>query len=244
MEMGDYLSVIRRRKLLIAAMTLAGLALALFYSVAVAKPSFVSTAKVLVRPITADVTPQGVDKLVIMGTEREIATLGTSSPAKDQLKSNDTVLPPAAEGGGQRRRHHAVPRRLMQRQDEARRPDVRPGLRRRLPPVQDPGGDQVATPGAPTPTPPSRRSTPRSSRPRSAWPAPYGQPRPGRGPGHAEEPGDQGSPYRTTLADMAKLNVNDAGTVASAANRPDAPASPGSSPTPSSAPSSASSSGC
>ena len=37
--MGDYLSVIRRRKLLIAAMTLAGLALALFYSVAVAKPS-------------------------------------------------------------------------------------------------------------------------------------------------------------------------------------------------------------
>jgi capsular polysaccharide biosynthesis protein len=43
--MTDYMSVIRRRKLLIAAMTLAGLALALFYSVAVAKPSYVSNSK-------------------------------------------------------------------------------------------------------------------------------------------------------------------------------------------------------
>ena len=64
-EMGDYLSVIRRRKLLIAAMTLAGLALALFYSVAVAKPSYVSDAKVLVKPITSDVTPASPDKLII-----------------------------------------------------------------------------------------------------------------------------------------------------------------------------------
>ena len=43
--MGDYVSIIRRRKLLIAAMTLAGLALALFYSVAVAKPKYESTPR-------------------------------------------------------------------------------------------------------------------------------------------------------------------------------------------------------
>ena len=90
--MGDYVSVIRRRKLLIAAMTLAGLALALFYSVAVAKPSYVSHAKVLVRPITSDVTPQGVDKLIVMGTEREIATSAdVTTIAKERMKSPATI---------------------------------------------------------------------------------------------------------------------------------------------------------
>src|SRR5207237_68376 len=90
--MGDYLSVIRRRKLLIAAMTLAGLALALFYSVAVANPSYVSDAKVLVRPITADVTPQAPDKLIVMGTEREIVTsTDVATIAKDRMKSTAPI---------------------------------------------------------------------------------------------------------------------------------------------------------
>jgi succinoglycan biosynthesis transport protein ExoP len=90
--MGDYISVIRRRKLLIAAMTLAGLALALFYSVAVAKPSYVSSAKVLVRPITSDVTPQNVDRLIVMGSEREIATsTDVSTIAKERMKSTAPV---------------------------------------------------------------------------------------------------------------------------------------------------------
>src|SRR5438552_10450736 len=90
--MGDYLSVIRRRKLLIAAMTLAGLALALFYSVAVATPSYVSHAKVLVSPITTDVTPASPDKLIIMGTEREIATsTNVATIAKDRMKSTATI---------------------------------------------------------------------------------------------------------------------------------------------------------
>ena len=136
--MGDYLSVIRRRKLLIAAMTLAGLALALFYSVAVAKPSYVSHAKVLVRPITTDVTPQGVDKLIVMGTEREIATsTDVATIAKDRMKSPAADHRPPEEGDGQRGGYHPVPRHRLQRQDEARRPDLRPGLRRRLPAVQD-----------------------------------------------------------------------------------------------------------
>ena len=90
--MGDYISVIRRRKLLIAAMTLAGLALALFYSVAVAKPSYVSHAKVLVRPITADVAPPNVDRLIVMGTERDIATsIDVASLAKERMKSTAPV---------------------------------------------------------------------------------------------------------------------------------------------------------
>jgi len=90
--MGDYISVIRRRKLLIAAMTLAGLALALFYSVAVAKPSYVSHAKVLVRPITADVTPQAPDKLIVMGTERETATsTDVATIAKDRIDRKSVV---------------------------------------------------------------------------------------------------------------------------------------------------------
>jgi capsular polysaccharide biosynthesis protein len=90
--MTDYMSVIRRRKLLIAAMTLAGLALALFYSVAVAKPSYVSNSKVLVRPITSDVTPQNVDRLVIMGSERELATSDdVAQLAKERMKSDATI---------------------------------------------------------------------------------------------------------------------------------------------------------
>src|SRR5205085_10678118 len=91
-EMGDYLSVIRRRKLLMSAMTLAGLALALFYSVAVATPSYVSHAKLLVSPITTEVTPQIVDKLVVMDTEREIATsVNVANIAKDRMKSTASV---------------------------------------------------------------------------------------------------------------------------------------------------------
>ena len=79
-EMGDYVSVIRRRKLLIAAMTLAGLALALFYSVVLATPSYVSHAKVQVRPIRLD-CPPAPDKLIVMGTERELARPTTSPPS-------------------------------------------------------------------------------------------------------------------------------------------------------------------
>jgi len=72
----DLLGVLLRRKLLIAAVTLAGLTAALFYSVALATPSYRSTAAVLVRPITSAVAPQGVDQLVVMGTEREAAVTG------------------------------------------------------------------------------------------------------------------------------------------------------------------------
>ena len=71
--MGDYLSVIRRRKVLIAVSTLIGLGLALFYSVVVATPKYSSEADVQVRPVSTEVIPSNLDRLVNMGTERELA---------------------------------------------------------------------------------------------------------------------------------------------------------------------------
>ena len=213
--MGDYVSVIRRRKLLIAAMTLAGLALALFYSVAVAKPSYVSHAKVLVRPITTDVTPQALDKLIVMGTEREIATsTDVATIAKDRMKSTAPVDRLQQEGDGQRGRYHAVPRRRLQRQDEARRPDAAP---------------------RPSPTPTCSCKTHDATKNRDARiananaalnpinaqiveatkrlaAAAVGSPAQAEAESTLRSLQDQGAPYRQVLADMAKLNVNDAGT--------------------------------
>src|SRR5688572_5494160 len=51
-EMSDYISVIRRRKFVIAVMTLAGLALGLFYSSAIVEKSYSSQAEVFLTPIT------------------------------------------------------------------------------------------------------------------------------------------------------------------------------------------------
>jgi len=90
--MGDYLAVLRRRKVLIAAMTLAGLALALFYSVAVATPTYVSASSIQIRPVSADPSAVNVDKAINMGTEREIARSDdVAQRAKDKLKSNATL---------------------------------------------------------------------------------------------------------------------------------------------------------
>src|ERR687884_1824286 len=88
-DMGDYLSVIRRRKALIATMTLVGLCLALFYSVVVATPTYVSDAIIQVRPVSSDLAAVNVDKAVNMGTEREIARSDSvATLAKTRLKSN------------------------------------------------------------------------------------------------------------------------------------------------------------
>jgi len=92
-EMGDYISVIRRRKVLIASMTLAGLMLALFYSVILTTPTYVSTSAVEVRPIVFD--PFGglnLDRELNMGTERELARSDSvAALAKDKLKTDRTV---------------------------------------------------------------------------------------------------------------------------------------------------------
>ncbi|MGH8972773.1 MAG: polysaccharide biosynthesis tyrosine autokinase [Acidimicrobiia bacterium] len=90
--MGDYISVIRRRKVLIAAMTLAGLALALFYSV-ISPKTYVSHAEVEVKPIVFD--PFGglnLDRELNMGTERELARSDSVAVlAKAKLKTDKSI---------------------------------------------------------------------------------------------------------------------------------------------------------
>ncbi len=226
--MGDYMSVIRRRKLLIAAMTLAGLALALFYSVAVAKPSYVSTAKVLVRPITSDVTPQGVDKLIVMGTEREIATSAdVTTIAKERMKSPATIsalqrkitvsvlgttqflnfaCSDKTKLGAQTCSQAFADAYLQYKSEDAT--TNRDGRVANANAALNPINAQIV------------EATKRLAA------APVGSPAQAEAQSTLRSLQDQGAPYRQVLADMAKLNVNDAGAVISAANRPGSPASP------------------
>jgi capsular exopolysaccharide synthesis family protein len=226
--MTDYMSVIRRRKLLIAAMTLAGLALALFYSVAVAKPSYVSNSKVLVRPITSDVTPQNVDRLVIMGSERELATSDdVAQLAKERMKSDATIsslkkkLTVSVLGttqflniscsdktklGAQTCSQAFADAYLQFKTDDAVR--ARDARVANANAALNPINAQIV------------EATKRLAA------APVGSPAQAEAESTLRSLQEQGAPYRQVLADMAKLNVNDAGTVVSAANRPGAPASP------------------
>ena len=85
--MTDYISVLRRRKFLIAVMTLAGLALALVHSTAIATPTYVSKALVEVRPITDTLTDVRPDQVINMGTQRELALSNdVASLAAESLK--------------------------------------------------------------------------------------------------------------------------------------------------------------
>ncbi|MEW6476398.1 MAG: polysaccharide biosynthesis tyrosine autokinase [Actinomycetota bacterium] len=229
-EMGDYMSVIRRRKLLIAAMTLAGLALALFYSVAVAKQSYVSNAKVLVRPITSDVTPDNVERLVVMGTEREIATSAdVATIAKERMKAPATTsisslqkkLTVSVVGttqflnfacsdktklGAQTCAQAFADAYLQYKAEEAtKNRDARVANANA---ALNPINAQIV------------EATKRLAA------APVGSPAQAEAESTLDSLQQQGAPYRQVLADMAKLNVNDAGAVVSAANRPGAPASP------------------
>ncbi|MGH9040813.1 MAG: Wzz/FepE/Etk N-terminal domain-containing protein, partial [Acidimicrobiia bacterium] len=92
-EMGDYISVIQRRKVLIAAMTLAGLVLALFYSVILATPTYVSHAEVEVKPIAFDIFGGlNLDREINMGTERELARSDSVAVlAKEKLDTDKSI---------------------------------------------------------------------------------------------------------------------------------------------------------
>ena len=88
----DPLGALRRRKLLLAATTLAGVVAGLFYATAVLSPSYTSTATVLVKPITPDVNPQAADQLIVMGTEQQIAnSTDVAELAKARLKTTQTA---------------------------------------------------------------------------------------------------------------------------------------------------------
>ncbi len=244
--MGDYLSVIRRRKLLIAAMTLAGLALALFYSVAVAKPSYVSHAKVLVRPITADVTPQAPDKLIVMGTERETATsTDVATIAKDRMKS------PAPVTTLQKKVTVSVVG-TTQFLDIACSDKTKIGAQTCSQAFAD-AYLQYKTGGATKDRDARIANANAALNPINAQiveatkrlaAAPVGSPAQAEAQSTLRSLQDQGAPYRQVLADMAKLNVSDAGAVVSPPTVPALRPAPSPRRTPSSAPSSASSSGC
>ena len=217
-----------RQWITVATATLVGLTIALMYSIALAQPWYTSHTKVLVRPITEALAPQGIDRLVVMGTEREIVTsatvlarlgqrLGTeNSPAAVQrhvtasVVGSTQLLDIACRGrtktSAQACAQAAAESYLELKNEEAtKQRDVR-----------------VAN--ANTALAPVNAQIVEATKRLASAPA--------ESPGQAEAEAtlrrlqDQAKPYRQVLADMAKLNVNDAGSVVSAANRPGAPASP------------------
>ncbi|MGH9009717.1 MAG: hypothetical protein ACRDYF_07705, partial [Acidimicrobiia bacterium] len=87
-----YTAVIARHKITIAALGVIGLALALLHGTVLADRSYESHAKVLVRPVTDAVSPQGIDRMVAMGTEREIATsAAVAAIIKERLQSGEPL---------------------------------------------------------------------------------------------------------------------------------------------------------
>jgi len=89
----DPLGVLVRRKLLLAATTLAGVVAVLVYATVILTPSYTSTATVLVKPITPDVNPQATDQLIAVDTEQQIATsTAVAELAKSRLKTTETAV--------------------------------------------------------------------------------------------------------------------------------------------------------
>ena len=226
--MAGYATVLARRKFLVAIAGLAGLALALSYSVAVAKPSYVSHAKVLVRPVTDDVTSQGADRLVTMGTEREISSSATVALlVKDRLRSTRSVA--ALQGrarvsviGATQFLDVACGDRTPAGAQTCAQAFADAYLELRSNEAAKARDARIASANAAL-APINVQIVEATKRLASA---------PANSPANAEAEAtlrrlqDQAKPYRQVLADMAQLNVNDAGAVVSAANRPGAPASP------------------
>jgi capsular exopolysaccharide synthesis family protein len=223
-----YVAVIIRQRLVIASLTLAGVVLALFYSIVVADPTYASHAKVLVRPITSDVTPQSVDKLVVMGTERELATSATVAlRAKEQLHSADSVAV-------FQKRVTASVVGATQFLDVVCRAGTKLAAQQCAEAVANSYLDlkaQHATIARDTRIASANAAlTPLNAQiveaTKRLTAAPVGSPTQAEAEATVRRLQDQAKPYRQVLADMAKLNVNDPGTVVSAANRPGAPDSP------------------
>ncbi|HET9773279.1 MAG TPA: P-loop NTPase, partial [Acidimicrobiia bacterium] len=216
-----------RHRLGIAACTLAGLAAALFYSVVLATPSYVSHAEILVRPVTGAVSTQ-VDRAVAMGTEREIATSGrVARLAQDRLQS---VEPVAAF----RKRVSAGVVGSTQFLDVSCRAATRVAAQRCAQAVadaylavksQDAAANRDARiANANAALAPINAQIAEANK-RLAL-APVDSPAQAESSATLRRLHDQAKPYHQLVADMAKLNVADTGDVVSAANRPGAPASP------------------
>jgi len=221
----DPLGAVRRHKLLLVALTVVGVAAGLFYGTAVAKPSYTSTATVLVTPITPNVSPAGVDQLVAMGTEQQIAeSTAVADLAKARLKTTQTVTDlqsklkvgvdsttqlmtigctdgtsVAAQACAQAFADSYLQYRSQQ---AAQSRDARvASANAALAPIDAQivaATQQLATAPVNSAAAATAQETLRSL-------------------------GNQAAPYRQTLGDMARLNVDDPGVVVSAADRPDSP---------------------
>jgi capsular exopolysaccharide synthesis family protein len=222
----DPLGALRRRKLMVAFMVVAGVAAGLFYGTTVLKPSYTSTATVLVTPITPDISPSGVDQLVAMGTEQQIAeSTAVATLAKARLKTPQTVTDlqaklkvgvdnttqlmtisctDTAQAAAQACAQAFADSYLQYRtQQAAAARDARvASANAALAPID--AQIVAATPQLATAPVNSAAAATAQESLRSL--------------------GNQAAPYRQTLGDMARLNVNDPGVVVSPANRPDSPA--------------------
>ena len=226
--MGDYISVIQRRRVLIAAMTLAGLVLALFYSVVLATPSFVSHAEVEVKPIAFDIFGGlNLDREINMGTERELArsdSVGVLAEEKLDTKKSVTELQNkvtvSAVGSTQVLSIDCAGSTRVGSQECAKafsesyieHAEARP------------------PPSATTPRQHRGRPHPHQHRHRPGPAAPgggaAGQPQEAEADAVLRGLEDQASPYRDKLAQFNTLDISNPAFVVSPANRPSAASSP------------------
>lgn len=226
--MGDYLSVLRRRKMLIAVTTLAGLALALFYSVVLATPTYVSGADVQVRPVSTEIVPDNLDRLVNMGTEREIARSDdVAALAKEKLGWDDSVselkdkLTVTVLGSTQilslacsettRLRAQQCADAFADSYLEFKKQDAtatRDATRTNVAAALKAINDQIAV-----------------AQERLVG-APVNSPQQAQIESVLRNLDDEAAPYRAQMAELNSLDVNNPGTIVSPANRPGAAASP------------------
>lgn len=228
-EMGDYLSVIRRRKLLIAVITLAGLALALFYSLVLATPTYVSESEVQVRPITVDAFSEvNVERVVNMGTEREITRSDdVAQLARSRLKWATSLVDLQKKivvtvlGSTQilqitcrdetRLRAQECAQAFAESYLEFKKQDatqIRDATRANTEAALNGINERIA-----------------QAQERLAI-APVGSPQQAQAESVLRSLSDEASPYRSTLAALNTVDVNNPGSVVSPAQRPAAAASP------------------
>jgi polysaccharide biosynthesis transport protein len=222
----DPLGALRRRKLLVATTIVVGMAAGLVYGTVVVKPSYTSTAMVLVTPITPDVTPSGVDQLVAMGTEQQIAeSTAVASLAKSRLKTTRAVTQLQSElkvGVDSTTQLMTIgctdtARVAAQACAQAFADSY---LQYRTQQAAQARDAQVASANA--------ALAPINAQIVAATQQLASAPVNSAAAATAQETlrslGNEAAPYRQTLGNMAQLNVNDPGTVVSPASRPDSPA--------------------
>jgi len=104
-QFSDYVAVLARRKLVLLAGVVLGVAAALGYSYGIATPAYVSQASVLVRPVVDrpfNPGTAGIDKTLNMGTEKTVATSNAVAQiVKDTLKLPDDVTTIASRATAQ-----------------------------------------------------------------------------------------------------------------------------------------------